>query len=166
MFQSMMFSAIASGLMSLLFSVAVWGKSKEQNRSGYPIMRYAAAPFLMFVCGLIFTAFGIYEWLDPFNHRYSGNLAILSNTPICIGAFCFLSVIYFGGYLAVLTPSVIKVMHWPLSTTEYKLDQLVSLEEKGQQVFLHFRDGRTLAVTYILSGSRHFIKCIMDGRQK
>jgi len=68
--------------------------------------------------------------------------------------------------LAVLTPSVIKVMHWPLSTTEYKLDQLVSLEEKGQQVFLHFRDGRTLAVTYILSGSRHFIKCIMDGRQK
>jgi hypothetical protein len=53
-----------------------------------------------------------------------------------------------------------------LSTTEYKLDQLVSLEEKGQQVFLHFRDGRTLAVTYMLSGSRHFIKCIMDGRQK
>jgi hypothetical protein len=166
MFQSMVFSAIASCLMSLFFSVSVWGRSKEQNRSGHPIMRYATAPFLMFGCGLIFTAIGVYEWFDPLNQHYSGNLAILSYTPIGIGAFCFLSIIYFGGYLAELTPTVIRVMHWPLSTTEYKLDQLVSVEEKGQEVFLHFRDGRKLAITYMLSGSKHFVNCIKDRRQK
>lgn len=136
------------------------GKLKEVSAAGYPCMRYATAHFPMLAFGLILVGIGIYEWFDPRNHRYSGNLAILCYAPIGVGVFAFVCAGYFASYLAVLTPKAIKVSRWPFGTSEYSLDKLVSLQEKGQQAILTFSDGRKLAVTYMLSGSRHFVQSV------
>lgn len=164
MFYAAMLSAIGSALMSLALSFATKGKLKEVSDAGYPCMRFASAHFLMLACGIAFSGFGIYEWLDPRNHQYSGNLAIMSYAPIVLGILAFFAAAYFASYLAVLTPKAIQVSSWPLGASEYPLDRLISLQEKGQQVILTFSDGRKLAVTYMLSGSRHFIHSLMTQR--
>lgn len=164
MFYTLVLSAVASALMSLLVSFAVRGKLKEVNDAGYPCMRFATAPFFMLVCGVVLAGFGIYEWFDPQNHHYSGNLAIMSYAPIVLGAFSFIVAAYFRSYLAVLTPEAVQVSTWPFGKREYSLERLVSIEQKGQQAFLSFSDGRKLAVTYMLSGSRYFIQCVAAWR--
>jgi hypothetical protein len=164
MIHAMVFGALGPLLMGIFFYLAAWGRNKEQDESGYPVMRYIAAPYVMLMCGLVFTGFGIFQWFVPMNHHYSGNLAILCYVPIALGLLCFLCSVYFVSYLAVLTPHAITVSRWPFGRMDFRLSQLTSIEQKGQQAFLYFSDGRKVAFTYMLSGSKHFIKCVADQR--
>lgn len=164
MIHAMVFGALGPLLMGLFFYLVMWGRPKEKDQSGYPVMRFIAAPYMMLICGLVTTGFGAFQWFEPLNHHYSGNLAILCYAPIALGVLCFVFSLYFASYLALLTPNGITVNQWPFGRTDFSLSQLVSIEEKGKQVFLHFSDGRKLSFTYMLSGSKYFIKCIMDRR--
>ncbi|GLQ99163.1 hypothetical protein [Dyella mobilis] len=164
MIHAMIFGALGPLLMGVVFYFVMWGRPREKDQSGYPAMRFVGSPYVILVCGLVFTGFGAFQWFVPLNHHYSGNLAMLCYAPIALGVVCFLFSIYLASYLAVLTPDAITVNRWPFGRTDFSLGQLASIEEKGKQAFLHFKDGRKLSVTYMLSGSQDFIKCVEDRR--
>jgi len=151
-------SAAAAALLSFTMWLIMWGREREEDSAGYPTLRYVTPKFVMPIVGLVFLGFGIYEWLDPTNHRYPGNLEILSFTPIVVAILCFLLSIYFGRYRATLRMDLIEVRRWPLTTVEYSLDRLESLEKKGQQVILYFDQGRKLVIYPNLSGRAYFLE--------
>ena len=151
-------SAAATVLLSFTMWLMAWGRRREEDSLGYPTLRYVAPKFVMVIMGLVFLGFGAHEWLDPTNHRYAGNLEILSFTPIVVAILCFLLSIYFGRYRATLRAGVIEVRRWPLNTVEYSLDRLESLEKKGQQVILHFDQGCKLVIYPNLSGRAYFLE--------
>ncbi|RDS86651.1 hypothetical protein DWU99_05325 [Dyella psychrodurans] len=158
MLRAILLSAIGSALFSFLMWLAVWGREREEDADGNPTLRYVAPKFLMPIMGLIFLGVGVYEWFEPRNHRYAGNLEILSYTPIAIAILCFVMSTYFSSYRVILRARTIEIRRWPLSTVEYGLDQLQSMEAKGRQMILHFYQGRKLVIYPNLSGREYFIE--------
>ena len=158
MLRTFLISAAGAVIFSLAMSLVMRTRSRETDASGNPTLRYLAFPYVMPVLGVICLAVGISQWLDPINHRYSGNLLILSYIPTAIGVGCFFLAVHFWRYRVVLTPSRIEVYRWPLRTTEYKLSDLTSVEEKGQQSILRFSNNRKFIVYPGLSGRQHFLE--------
>jgi hypothetical protein len=111
----------------------------------------------MFGCALIFLAVAIYQWLDPVNHLYSGNLLILSYIPAAISIFALGTAVYYFTYRATLSKTTIEVSRWPFGTAQFNLSDLEAIERKGQNTILRFTDGKTFVVYYTYSGSAHFV---------
>ncbi|GLQ52631.1 hypothetical protein ACFFJT_20615 [Dyella flava] len=107
--RTILLSAIGSALFSFLMWLAVWGRGREEDADGNPTLRYVAAKFLMPIMGLFFLGIGVYEWLDPRNHHYAGNLEILSYTPVVVAILCFVMSIYFTGYRVILRARTIEI---------------------------------------------------------
>ena len=87
MLQTILIGAVGSlvfGLTMVLFNRA---RERESDPSGNPTLRYVAAPYVTLVCAACFLAVAIIQWLDPVNHRYSGNLLLLSYVPAAVGVF-------------------------------------------------------------------------------
>lgn len=156
--RTILLSAVGSALFSFFMWLAVWGRGREEDRDGNPTLCYVAPTFLMPVMGLFFLGVGVYEWFDPSNHRYPGNLEILSYAPVAVAILCFGTSIYFAGYRVILKARMVEIRRWPLSTVEYSLDRLRSMEAKGQQVILHFDPGYKLVIYPNLSGREYFIE--------
>ena len=133
---------------------------READPSGNPVLRYLSAPYIMLCCALIFLSVGIYQWLDPINHRYSGNLLILSYIPTAAGLFSIGMAVYFFTYRATLRKTAIEVSRWPFGTTQFILNNLESVERKNQSTVLRFAGGKKFVVHGIYSGRSHFLSVL------
>jgi len=162
MLQTIIISAAASLVLSLLFSLAIRVRNRVIDSNDHPTLRYIAVKFLMSACGLVFFAFGLYQWLEPLNRRYSGNLLILSYIPIALAVLSYFMAAYLSIYRITLLESFIEVRSWPFGSAQYKLSELQSIEEKqGQRTvtfILHFKDGHNLIVYPMLSGVPYFME--------
>ncbi|MDR6843043.1 hypothetical protein [Pseudoxanthomonas sacheonensis] len=119
-----------------------------------------AAPYLMLACALAFLAVAIYQWLDPVNHRYSGNLILLSYIPATIGIFALCMAVYLLTYRATLTPNAIEIYRWPFGHKTYRLSDLERIEIREAGTTLHFRDLRRFTVYHHYSGGAHFLTAL------
>jgi hypothetical protein len=105
---------------------------------------------------LAFLIVAVYQWLDPFNHRYSGNIALLSITPGVIGLIALIAAASAFKYTVTLRPNEIVVCEL-LSEKSYPLKNIMRTEKFDNKVTLHFSDGRRLNLYKDLSGYEHFI---------
>jgi hypothetical protein len=112
----------------------------------------------MIICGMGFLVVGVYQWFDPINHHYSGNLLLLSYIPIAISFVGFFMAAFFWNFRIILRESVIEQRHWPFSPEEFSLDELQQVEERGKTILLKFTGGRKLAIYYGLSGREFFLE--------
>ena len=111
----------------------------------------------MFGCALIFLGVAIYQWFDPVNHHYSGNLLILSYIPAAIGIFALGTAAYYFTYRATLRKTVIEVSRWPFGTVRFNLSDLEAVDGDGQNTILRFAGNKKFVVYYTYSGSAHFL---------
>ena len=158
MLNTILIGAAAGIVFSWAMSLSFWTRKREIDAKGNPMLRFLAAPYVMFICGLGFLAVGISQWLDPINHHYSGNLLLLSYIPIVISIAGFCLAAYFWNFRIILREKVIEQRRWPFSPIEYRLDELQQVEKNGQNTLLKFSGGRKLAIYYIMSGREYFLE--------
>lgn len=152
-------------VMSILKWAAFYSREKETDESGNPILKFIGCQIVMALLGLFVLGFGIYEWLDPFNHRYSGNIFMLSYIPIAISLFVFLFAGYCWRYRVTLANNNIEIQRWPFRALNYKIDEIQSLQQVNRQTLLHFRNKDFLRVTPMLSGWKFFLQTIEQIRR-
>jgi len=109
-------------------------------------------------CAVVFLTVGIYQWFDPLNHHYSGNLLILSYVPVAVGLFTLGMTAYFLTFNAILGKTAIELYRWPLGHAVFKLNDLQRIETKGQYTVLHFAGNRKFMVYYSYSGRAYFLE--------
>ena len=160
MLRSMLTYAFAGLLLAGLLRLFAYGRERETDPGGRPVLRYLAAPYAMFVFAAVFFAVAVYQWLDPFNHRHSGNLLLLSYIPAAVGAFALGCAIYYLTYRATLTSDAIEVTRWPFGTTTYRLGDLQRIEEAERDVVAHFSGDRSFRIYAHYSGRAHFIEAL------
>lgn len=160
MFNAILIAAAAGIIFSLLMKLVLWTREREIDESGNPILRYLVPPYEMILIGLIFLTVSIYQWLDPTNHRYSGNLLLLAYIPASVSFACFCMATYFWKFRATLRNNTIEHKHWPFPAKKYKLEELESLETKGKNTLLKFSQNRKFSVNIMLSGREYFVEKI------
>lgn len=150
------------GVLAFALAMALFTRTRarEIDSNGNPVLRYLAAPYMMLGCATTFLAFGVYQWLDPFNHRYSGNLLILSYIPAAVGVFALGTAIYFFTYRATLRETVIEVSRWPFGTTSLNLSDVETVESKGQNTIVRFSGDKKFVVYCTYSGRAHFLSVL------
>ena len=153
-------SFICSVACMLLISLLSRSRKQEVDLSGRPVLRYFWAPYLLLACGVVWFGIGAYQWFDPDNHRYSGNLLLLSYIPALIGVLSFCLVCYLVRYHVVLTATTIEVYRWPFATQTYRLCDLDRIENKGPNTVLHFLGKKQLVIYAILSGRDKFLSAL------
>lgn len=161
MIRLILLSASGAIVIALAYKLFTRSRAFETDPSGNPMLRYLAAPYVMFVCALIFLAVGIYQWFDPINHRYSGNLLILSYIPALAGILSLGMVVYFFTYKATLRKTANEVSRWPFGTTHFKLSELHTLEINGENTILHFSGNKKYIVYCNYSGHAHFLSALI-----
>ena len=144
----------------MLMRLFARGRERETDSSNRPILRYLAAPYLMFGCACLFLGIGIYQWFDPFNHRHPGNLFWLSYLPASIGLFATGAALYYLTYRATLTRSTIVLYRWPLGHKTYALKDLERIETGEPNTVLHFTGNRRFTIYYTYSGRAHFLSAL------
>lgn len=160
MLLSILISVAVSVAFALLMQLLAHGRERETDPSGRPVLRYLAAPYLMLVCATVFLSVAIYQWLDPVNHRHSGNLLLLSYIPGVVGLFALGMTGYYLTYRATLTRKEIEVYRWPLGHKNYPLADLERVEAKEHKTVLHFSSHRKFAVYNTYSGRAHFLSAL------
>jgi len=158
MFNTILIVAASGIIFSLLMKLVLWTREREIDESGNPILRYLVLPYEMILIGLIFLTVSIYQWLDPTNHRYSGNLLLLSYIPACVSFVCFCMATYFWKFRVTLRNNTIEHKHWPFPARIYKLEELESLESKGKSTLLKFSQNRKFSIHNIISGREYFVE--------
>ena len=160
MLRTILFSVAGPITFALLAGLFMRARKRELDPSGRPILRYLAAPYLMLACALAFLTVAIYQWLDPVNHSYSGNLMLLSYLPASAGVFTLCYAGYFLTYRATLTSTAIEIYRWPFGHKTYRLKDLERIENRESGATLHFRDNRHFTVYRHYSGGTHFLSTV------
>jgi len=160
MLLSITLAVIAGIVFNLNMSLFNRTRPIETDPHGNPMVRYLAAPYLMATYALVFSAVGVYEWFDPLNHHYSGNLLILSYTPIAIGMFVFCVAAYFFNFKATLYQATLEVRRWPFGCTTFELNALETIESKGRGEVLRFSGNKKFVIYKNYSGRDHFLSAL------
>lgn len=160
MSRSFIIGAVTAVALALVMSLSARVRSRAPDPSGHPQLRYLAAPYLMLVCALAFLAAEIYEGFVPLNHRYSGNLLVLSYIPAAIGLLVFGLSAYFFTFCATLRNSSIELYRWPFGVTHFNLAALEATESRGRNTVLRVSGNRKFVVYYTYSGRIHFLSVL------
>jgi len=147
---------IAANILGYLMR---YGRPKEIDRNGNPVLRYLISPYIMILCGLFMISVGVYQWFIPSNHHYSGNLLILSYTPIFLGIFTLCFAVWWFKYKVVLVNGVIVVHRWPFACVRYEVAQLEEVEsiQKHNNAVLHFSGNKKFTIYSLYSGKSYFL---------
>jgi hypothetical protein len=160
MIRTILLSTAFALFIGLTKSLLLHTRVQETAPSGDPVLRYLAAPYVMLCCALFFVAVGIYQWFDPINHRYSGNLMLLSYIPTALG-LCAIGVAgYCFTYRATLRQASIEISCWPFGTTRFNLSDLEAVASKGPNTILHFSRKKKFVVNGMLSGRANFLSTL------
>ena len=151
-------------IISILRWAIFYSRDKETDDSGNPTLRFIGTQFVMALLGTLVLFVGIYEWLDPINHRYPGNLLILSYLPITISVFIYLFAAYCLRYRVTIMDGLIEIQRWPLPAVTYKVVDIESVQRINRQTLLHFKNMGILRVTPMLSGRKYFMERIEQSR--
>ena len=154
------FGALSSATIGLFGFLLTWVRPREVDESGNPQLRYVFAPYLMSLCGTALIGVGIYNWIDPLNHQYSGNLLILCYVPVLAGLLSFGVSIYFFTFRVKILESTIHFRRWPFGVTNFNRRDLMKIEQQGNSVVLQFANNRTIAITKMHSGRDHFLSAL------
>jgi len=159
MHRGILLSAAASLVFGLTMALFNRTRKRESDPSGNPTLRYLAAPYITLACVACFLAVAIVQWLDPQNHRYSGNLLILSYTPATVGVLAIGLSIYFATFRATLRKTAIEIRRWPLGESRFNLADLERIEapDAHNNTILRFSTGKKFVVYRSYSGHAHFL---------
>lgn len=153
-------SFICAVACTLFVSLLRRSRKQEVDLNGRPALRYFWAPYLLLACSVVWFGFGVYQWFDPVNHRYSGNLLLLSYIPAAIGVLSICLASYLLRYHVVLTDTTIEVYRWPFASQTYRLRDLDGVENKGPNTVLHFSGKKQFVVYAVFSGRDQFLSAL------
>ena len=160
MIRSILIAAGAVVIFGLITWLVAWGRDSERDATGNPMLRYIAGPYIASACAIVFISVGVLEWFVPANHKYTGNLLILSFVPLAVGAFAAVAAAYFFTFRATLSSSTIRVARWPFGIQSLAVQDLEAIESKGANTVLRFTGGRRFVVYYTYSGRAQFLDAL------
>lgn len=162
MLRTILLSAAGSLAFGLTVALLMRTRRRESDPSGNPTLRYLAAPYISLACAGCFLAVAIVQWLDPENHRYSGNLLILCYTPGVVGLLSIGLAIYFATFRATLRKTAIEVRGWPFGERRFNLAHLERIEgpDEHNNTTLRFSTKKKFVVYSNYSGQAHFLAAL------
>jgi hypothetical protein len=159
MLRAILLSAVGSLLFGLTMALAMRARNRESDPSGNPTLRHLAVPYVMLVCAACFLAVAVVQWFDPVNHRYSGNLLLLSYIPAMLGLLAIAFSIHLATYRATLRKTAIEVRSWPFGEKRFNLADLERIEgpDENNKTTLRFSGKKKFVVYGSHSGHAHFL---------
>ena len=158
--RSILIASGAAVIFGFIVWLVAWVRDSERDVAGNPVLRYVAGPYIASACAVAFISIGIIEWFVPANHKYTGNLLILSFVPLAVGAFAAVAAAYFFTFRATLSSSTIRVARWPFGIQSLAVQDLEAIESKGANTVLRFTGGRRFVVYYTYSGRAQFLDAL------
>jgi len=160
MLKTMVIGGLGALLLSLVMKAMNYTRETEIDGDGNLIVRYLIMPYGIGLAGLLSLAVGVYQWFEPRNHQYPGNLTILSYTPIAISIFCFLYAIFIYKFRATLKNNEIIISRWPFPPVMYNLKECISAESTVQKYVLTFKNTSKFKIYNSISGRKNFIELV------
>jgi hypothetical protein len=148
---------VAYALTYALKFLLEYDSPRITDKDGHPVLRCFPSACVMTFCGFFVMAVGIYQWFIPLNHHYSGNLLILSYTPIFLGVLVLCFAIHLFKYKVVLVNGEIVVHRWPFSCVHYEMAQFERVENYPKATILHFSGNRKFNIFFMHSGRSYFL---------
>ena len=161
MLKVIIIGALGGLFFSLFMKAMNHVRESEVDGDGNLIVRYLVMPYGIGIVGFLALLVGVYQWLEPRNHHYSGNLIILSYTPIAISLFCFLYAAFIFKFRATLKNTEVVLYRWPFSSLTYNLKECVSAENIENKYILTFKNNSKLKIYNALSGNKKFIESVL-----
>lgn len=142
---------MAHKMNSCTLAFNMWSRKQEVDPGGRPALRYSWTPYPLLAAGAVWFGVAAYQWFDPDNHRYPGNLLLLSCIPAAIGVLSFCLTWHLVRYHVIPTGTAIEVYRWPFAMQTYRLCDLDGIENRGLTLFSTFWGKRnSLFMGYIL----------------
>ena len=149
----MLNAVLVGALVGLLGSLFYWRRRQELDAYGNPCLRFCGPRYGIPLVGIFFLVTGLRNLSDPFHQKYPENSLI----EFGFAAFALITSIYFVVYRVSFTHDCLERHAWPLAPLRYSIDELESVEEKGEAATLRFKGARQFKISPLLSGKKAFL---------
>ena len=146
-----------SALLAVVLQLSFYTRDLEVDDNGEPVVKYLFAPWVSTAIAVFMAAVALYQWFDPINHHYRGNLHLLVGLPLGFSAASALFAIHTWSFRVSKKGAVVTLVSWPWSSKTYELAQLIDIAEIGKAVTLEFAEGQRITLSALHSGRKEFV---------